>query len=394
MNPRWMIMSLLAMVMTLSAARPTWASAELRAALAELASDVKKAVDRLGDPVVAIGQFTGPANFPTSGGPGIAQILAEELAKKEIRVKTRAKFGIRGMYRLTEIPAEDPDDKRLGRKVLAIELEATLVDHLDKPLDTAAISKRVIRGEATTLQLTGIPVALATAGNKTTERERDSQIRLALTDPKPSVTGSLIRSKAGSPYAIEILVRDKPRNAEDKDGLPFVSIQRSEEYAVRLINESPHEAAVQLHIDGLSMFQFSEMRQPEKVKDDKGNLIPNPRKGDPLYSAVILPPMKDGKPGEAIIRGWHVSNKDTDKFVVTEYAKSAAGTLNHTANVGTITATFQAAWETTPPLDEPGKRRGGMGDATGRGDRIGQEYKEVLRHFGVIRDSVSVRYTK
>ena len=367
------------------AARPAHASAELRTVLAEFSGDLKKLLDGQGENSVAIGQFTGPANFPTSGGPGIAQIFAEELAKKGVQLKTRAKFGVKGVYRLTEIPAEDPDDKRLGRKVLAIEIEATVVDQFDKPLSDIAF-KRQIRGEATVFQLTGIPAALPTNGNQTTERERDLELRKNLTDPKAAINGAVVRSKEGSPYAIEILVGGNPRAAENKDGLAFVSIRRGEEYAVRLINESPHETAVQLRIDGLSMFAFSETRH----KDDT-------QKGEPLYTAIILPPKKDGKPGEAVIRGWHVNNKATDKFVVTEYAKSAAASLNHTANLGTITATFQAAWEEgqKPPADEPGKSRGhGAGDATGRGDRIGEEYKEVVRQFGVIRDSASVRYTK
>ena len=80
--------------------------------------------------------------------------------------------------------------------------------------------------------------------------------------------------------------------------------------------------------------------------------------------------------------------------MVTAYAKSAAASLNHTANIGTITATFQAAWDKDPPRDEPGRRRGGIGDATGRGDRIGEDYQEAVRHLGVIRDCISVRYTK
>jgi hypothetical protein len=156
-------------------------------------------------------------------------------------------------------------------------------------------------------------------------------------------------------------------------------VPRGKAYAVRLINEAPFEAAVQLRIDGLSMFTFSELRQPN---------------GEPKYTAVILPPHKDGKPGEAIIRGWHVNNEVSDKFVVTEYAKSAAASLKHTADIGTITATFQATWTKGKLPDEPEKGRGGMGDATGRGDRIGQEYQEVVRNLGAIRDCISVRYTK
>ena len=162
--------------------------------------------------------------------------------------------------------------------------------------------------------------------------------------------------------------------------LAFTKIERGELYAVRLINDSNLDAAVQLSIDGLSMFAFSQLRH----KDGS-------QKGEPLYTTVIVPATKS-----AIIAGWHVSNDKTDKFLMTEYAKSAAATLNHTSNLGTITATFQAAWpEGSPaPADEPGKRRGGTGDATGFGPRIDVKYEEVKRNLGVIRDTVSVRYAK
>jgi hypothetical protein len=150
---------------------------------------------------------------------------------------------------------------------------------------------------------------------------------------------------------------------------------------VRLINDSNQEMAVQLKIDGLSMYAFSELR-----------ILEGPRQGDPRYTAVIIAPHKS-----VVIPGWHVTNDKSDKFLVMEYAKSAAGGLNHTANVGTITASFQASWpEGEPaPKDEPGRTRGpGSGDATGFGPRIDTKYQEVKRNMGVIRDVISVRYTK
>lgn len=351
---------------------PLHASEELRTVISEFAVDLQKLLDGQGEDSVAIGQFTGPANFPTSSGPGIAKLLADELEANQVQVKTRAKFGIKGAYRLIELPATDELDLRLGRKTLATEFEASVVDQFDRPLGDI-VFKRQIRGEATVVELTGIPVSLPTDGNRASERERDQALRDGLSDPKPDLQGAVVRARAGSPYGMGVLVNGKPRAVTNRDGLPFVSIQRGEEYVVRLINESAFDAAVQLRIDGLSMFAFSEVRDA----------------GKPRYSAVIVPAR-----GEATIRGWHVTNEATDKFLVTEYAKSAAAALNHKTDIGTITATFQAAWQTSPPPDEPAKRKGGMGDATGRGDRIGEKFGEVSRQFGVIRDSVSVRYTK
>jgi hypothetical protein len=105
-----------------------------------------------------------------------------------------------------------------------------------------------------------------------------------------------------------------------------------------------------------------------------------------------------GKKSSTLVTGWHVDNKESDEFLVTAYAKSAAGQLGSSANVGTITATFAAAWprDGKPPADEPASpsERSKSADATGRGARHKKTWTEVQRRFGVTRDAVSVRYTK
>ncbi|GEM_PF-6843594 len=56
-------------------------------------------------------------------------------------------------------------------------------------------------------------------------------------------------------------------------------------------------------------------------------------------AGTILPPRS-----RFDVVGWHRTNDESDAFLVTEYAKSAAATLDHRANLGTITASFAAAW--------------------------------------------------
>ena len=370
-------------VLTCSFPAPVRASEDLRRELAEVAQSIQKFLDGRQEDSIAIGQFSGPANFPASAGPGLVQVLTEELHKLKISVKTRAKFGIKGEYRVTELPAEDKDDARIGVKVLALRIQATIEDSFGNPLTDFSF-QRTIRGEAVLASTIGLTAHLNPGG---TERERDQTTRKALTDPQAAVQASVVRSTAHSPYAIEILVGGRSRAAALKDGLAFVSIRRGELYSVRLINDSSLEAAVQLRIDGLSMFAFSDLKQTAKLPDGKQN----PRLGEPLYSTVIVPAKSS-----AVIPGWHRTNDKTDSFKVTAYADSAAATLNHTANIGTITATFQAAWPEgqLAPADEPGKRKGGAGDATGFGPPIDVKYQEVRRNLGVIRDTIGVRYMK
>jgi hypothetical protein len=373
----------LAVLFVIVSARPAAASQELRKELADLAAEIKKVLKGEGaeDGPVAVGEFTGPPNFPTTSGPGLAEMLSEELQKLGVTVKVRASYGIKGSYTPTELPASNADDARIGKKVLALKLTAELVDGLGKPVGNFNFN-RAIRGEGPFLDVIPLGVHLDPAG---TELERDKALRLAYAVPTPTIKGSVIRSSGASPYGIEILVGDKPRAAEDKDktGLAYLSkpIERGETYAVRLINDADHDAAVQLRIDGLSLFTFSELRHTTGT-----------RKGEPLYTVFLVPAKSS-----TIIPGWHVTNEKSDRFVVTEYAKSASANLKPSEKLGTISATFQAAWPegAKPPADEPGKRRGpGTGDATGRGPRIEKKYVEVTRELGIIRDSVTVRYTK
>ena len=373
----------------LGTVRPARASVELRQALSELSKEVKKVLDGKGTSEVAIGKFDGPATNKTAAGPGFTVILREELTKLGISVKEQAKLGIEGRFSLADVPASNPDDARIGKKVLAVKVKLEIVDAFDNrdrvdfQRDVVMADERTVRGEATLVRAFGVTAPL---DPRKTELENDKELRRKIIEQADChLDGTLIRSTAGQPFAIEILVEDQPAKATLKDGLAFVDIRRDKNYAVRLVNHADHEAAAQLFIDGISMYAFSELRS-----DDPHH------KGEPLYTVVLVPSAKNGKPGEAIIRGWHRNNKPggEDSFLVTEYAKSAAGRLKRTAGLGVITATFQAAWvEHNAPRDEPGKRRGGLGDATGFGKPTGAGFTELSRNLGVIRDTLSVRYT-
>jgi hypothetical protein len=65
--------------------------------------------------------------------------------------------------------------------------------------------------------------------------------------------------------------------------------------------------------------------------------------------------------------------------------------------VGTITASFSAAWPKggDPPDDEPRFARSAESDiATGLGRQIDQAYEKVERDIGQLRATVSVRYNR
>ena len=358
-----------ALVLTLGAAWPatTRADEALRAELALVAKGIAEAVQGLGHDAIAVGEFTGPAQLAASGGPVITKTLTEELPKNGLAVKRVATIGVKGEF-------EDVKDKQSG--LLAARIKGAVTDRSGQVLFTFS---RGVFGEKVLAALFGttakLPPDLPPA-------ERNAELEKSLDKPGARVQGAGVSAGADSPYAIEVWAAPKPgakyapKQATLQDGLALVSLSRDEVFAVRLINQSPHDAAVTLTIDGLNLYAFSD------VKD--------PKTGRPRYTVVIV-----GAGQEVFLPGWHRTNEVSEEFVITEYARSASAELRSTAPTGTITAAFAAAWpkDKPPPADEPsGNSR--SADAVGRGARVAQKYIEVERNVGVVRSTVSVRYSK
>ena len=361
------VLSGLALLVLLAGGTPARAQGNLRTELTEVAKSIKKVLDGRSETAVAVGQFTGPPSFPSSAGPAIARVLGEELRKEKVDVKLRANLVVEGLYK-------DVTDKESG--LLAAQLNVKVLDRRDEVL---VEFQRGILGDATLASLFGLTTQLPADGDA---KERNKKLEEALDNPHTAIANTRIAAAAGSPYAVEVLVKKpgdpgaaKARAAEDREGLAFVPIQRGEVYEVRLINDADHEAAVTLTIDGLSMFAFSDLR--------------NPHTRQPSYTVVFVAPHQ-----AVTIKGWHRTNEHSEEFLVTEYSKSAAAELKSTANIGTITACFAAAWPVkgNPPPDEG--MEGHSSRATSRGPITRTDFVEAERKTGRLRASISVRYTK
>jgi hypothetical protein len=350
---------------------PVRAENSLQQELRELAKNVKTLLDARKETAIHVGQFI-PHGLPASAGPVIARTLTDELRNLGVVVKLKAKLTIQGKY-TTE------DDAKSN--LLMVKLDAQIVDDKGKEIVGLELPPRGIFGDATIATLMGLTVKLPPDGDA---RARDEKLRSSVDKPQTHVQNTRIQAP-GAPYALEILVKTgkdyKPRPAKDKEGFAFVEINRDEVYAVRIINEADHEVAITLTIDGLNMFTFSD------IKDAKT--------GKPKYEQLLV-----GAKSTFDIKGWHKDNKQSYEFVVTEYARSAAAEKSESsADIGTITVTFAAAWPVNakPPADEPpnpGEHARSAGDATGRGKAFTQKYNEVQRQFGVTRAAISVRYTR
>jgi hypothetical protein len=338
-----------------------------------LRCEIKQATEKIRDYLagrrikeVAVGDVTNAdPTVPSTAGPGIKQLFIEELERCDIKVKLRAEIGLAIFYRARREPL--PEDRKVERLVVLLQFTATFArDNTQEDI----LSWKVDNEEANS-HILGLKVQVS--GDT---RSRATAFVLAYSMPKPSLDGSSILAGDKSPFGIEVLVDNKPLPAVDEDGLAVVKLKRDQTYAVRLINRSDLEMAVRLSIDGLNLFTFSELRQKE------GKF-----KGCPQYDMVLVPPR-----GSIEIGGWHRNNTTSAKFKITDYGETAAAKMGKATDIGTITATFCAAWTKTPPADEPGGARAVGEDGTGFGEDFTAKYQVVERTIGAVRAAVAVRY--
>ena len=358
--------------------RPATASDVLRRELSGLAKEILSVIkdDQMQDSI-AIGEFTGDPNLASNAGPGISEMLRSLLEEAQPGiVKRGSPLSLRGVF------DESPDPKDKDQTI--VKVTATITAKGGSKIDEKFA---VIRETGTVAELLGVTVALPP---KATKEKRNEEIRARIKEPEFHQTGTRISTKAGSPFAIELLVTTKdkaPRDqdgwdsiparpVQDRDGECFVDIRRDEVFAIRLHNQALVEAAASIAIDGLDVFTFSEFRDPVTKR--------------PRFQHFLVRPE-----GARTIVGWHRTNEQADSFVVTEYAKSAAGQDPRVSrgSQGMLTVTFAFAWEgDNVPDEEKGSRDGGNG--TGFGPPVKSRQKTVKRSVGVVRDVISVRYTR
>jgi hypothetical protein len=342
---------------------------------------------------ISVGDFLGPPQLGATGGPGLTKRFREAFQQHGIEVKSRSEIGLQGRFQL----AQQSDGK------IMVVISGSLVDPFGQTLTefsekgqqtstkTAIADAKNAKDKAFPQDLppeisesvtdTGEVVDLVGATTKLfpndTDADRQKDLARSIINPSFHLDGQRISAVEGDPYQIEILCDGVALPVRNEDGHAFVSIERDQQYVLRIYNTSPYPAAVFIAIDGLSIFEFSELR--------KAN-------GRPRYQHYILPPTEKGE----LFRGWHKTNDRVDSFLVTEYSKSAAGLLGKPADgdsIGTITVRFHAAWDPNgpPPTDEDLTK----GDsATGFGSPVRQTAREVRRQIGRLRSSVSIRYIK
>jgi hypothetical protein len=337
---------------------------DLNGAMDRFAGRIKQLLDAERESSIALNQFNAPARLAANSSSGIRKALEEALRKRDVRITKNARLEITGEYR----EVEDPGDKKTVVRFLG-----HIVDqNTGRPVSECEVKVDNITSIAAlvgaTMELPLTPVS----------KDREQSIRAGIRKPSTHVASSRISASSRSPFAIEILTGPvgcsdsdlRPREAVIDEGQAYMNIRTDERYAVLLINDSSFDVAVTLTIDGLSMFAFSENSD---------------------YSYAVIAQHSRG-----LITGWHRTNENVEKFVVTDYARSAAASraLAPSPDLGVITACFAAAWplKGNPPPDEGLEGRSSR--ATGRGPVTRADVVAVERNTGRLRAAISVRYTK
>ena len=197
----------------------------------------------------------------------------------------------------------------------------------------------------------------------------------ALIPPKvqPSIVGGTRAfPAAGSPYSLEILVKDangqyKPRTISATKGILKVDLQPKDSVAVKVYNGSNYDAAVQLTTDGLSRFTFSEDIALQDAKD--------------LVTAGA----------NRLLTGYYRNAKEVFLYRIDEYPTKVLDR----PETGNIAVVFHATWEkgkTPPPGEmdlnlEMAKKR-----AINPGDVEIDRTKLTQRELGSPRAVIRVRY--
>ncbi|MBX3438948.1 MAG: hypothetical protein KF861_15765, partial [Planctomycetaceae bacterium] len=217
-----------------------------------------------------------------------------------------------------------------------------------------------------------------TDGSDATLTQRDEQLAASIAKPSFNLTGSTtVSASSTSPYRMEVLLRDgqslTPVPVEDFAGFALVSLTKGQQYVVRLHNTSQIDVGVKLAIDGVNTFQFSQ------------------NAGFRNLGMWMIPAGQVGT-----IDGWHVNNRESLAFLITDVPDSALASLQReTTTIGTITASFFPAWsgDNIPEEELIGKAKGDIG--TGLGAKVASGYETVSRHFGkTLLAAVSIRYEK
>lgn len=199
--------------------------------------------------------------------------------------------------------------------------------------------------------------------------DRGQTVVKALKAPQVSLHDNCWASAPGGQYAIALACQSngtyQPVPVHSDGGFAYCQLKMGQSYRILLKNNTSHDAMAAVAIDGLDVFTFASQKSD-------GYLV---------------------RPGrEEEIKGWFISDRMADSFVVGKFAETpAAEILGDAADAGVICVQFSAAWlPGHKPPDEGGTLSSDVG--TKRGETVGQNVTREARQIGKVREVVCIRY--
>ncbi len=365
----------------------TKAQKTTKEACEEIAGQVAKALSNRKVNSLNVMAFDGIA-----AGPQIQTTIRQLMAEKhDIDTKDDTGYALRGLCRAFA------DDS------LKYNITATLLDQNFNPVDEFYIGNAKGEEKSSSINVTvdsRSDVVKATGTNVDNTKELQSggsrgeaeskinkKIVESYKDQNSGGTASTdvhIDSKYGvSPsrdsfYSVKLLVKKRgkfvEKDAYEHKGKPFVDFDFGDVMGIRIYNNSDEIVVVDASIDGISVFEFSEIHAFRELQ---------------LFS--ISPG------GHLDIVGWHKTNREVYEFLVSDVENSQAAKLKRDRNnVGVVSVLFYPAWDS--PSKEPKylltKKGGGQNAGVDKGDLADDNKKERALYFdkNSLLASVAIRY--
>ncbi len=122
-----------------------------------------------------------------------------------------------------------------------------------------------------------------------------------------------------------------PIPVESRNGIPFAGLRDGQRYRVRIRNDSQHEVAVAIAVDGINTLELSE------------------NAGFRQLGKLIIAPKSTG-----VIAGWYTDANTVEPFVVRSEFEGILSQLPPPMSLGMVSATFYPVWEeetSKPPIE-------------------------------------------
>ncbi|MDA7979099.1 MAG: hypothetical protein MPJ50_10070 [Pirellulales bacterium] len=286
------------------------AAGKLDTAIGSLAQDIMKymAADEAAGKSIVLETLRGP-NRTVSGR--VAQLLRTEFEKAEYKIVGGGAYTVTGRFQTGE---------RDGQSVARFNVQL---------LDRSGAQVNEYQQEITDLR-DGVNLLAPTFDASQGPAQQPQQLKETITEAveKPNVftANSVIKATPDSPYGIEILVWDgtkySPTPVDKSAGVAQCDVKPTQEFAIRVHNETNEFVGAQITLDGINMYAFSK----NSFFRDFGRMAIFPKQAP-------------------LIKGWHDQADQSFSFKVTNYGESAAAKLGVVEGVGTITVTFFKAYE-------------------------------------------------